>query len=192
MSGVWIYIEQANGDLAGVSRELLGKGLELADALNQPLAALAIGQGSATLAQRAFDFGANKAYIVDNAAVASYTTDGYVTAAVALFREYQPELLLTSADPLLRDFTAALAAELSVELAVEATDVNIENGQISATCSSHGGNESNTLVLNAARPAIIAVREHSFTEAKQQGARSGEVITGTLPASAVRTTTQIL
>ena len=114
-NGIWVYIEQANSDLAAVSRELLGKGRELADALDQPLAALVIGQGSATLAQRAFDFGADQAYIVDNTALANYTTDGYVTAAAALIREHQPELVLTSASFQMRDFAAALAAELGVK-----------------------------------------------------------------------------
>jgi electron transfer flavoprotein alpha subunit len=189
-NGIWVYIEQVGGDIAAISRELLGKGRQLADALGQPLAALVLGSGAATLAQRAFAFGADRAYIVDNEALAHYTTDGYVAAASALIKEHRPELLLTGASFQMRDFAAALAAELGVGLAVDATNVSVEGGQISAVRPSHGGNVINTLTFGAARPAIVAVRKQSFPEAAEQSGRGGETVTGTLPNGAIRTEVQ--
>lgn len=190
MPGVWVFVEQSGDDLAGVTRELLGKGRALADGLGQPLAVLVIGAQVGKLAERSFAFGADTAYVVEDAALGSYSTDAYVTAAVAAIKAHQPELLLTSAGFQMRDFTAALAAELGVGLAVDATDVQVSGGQISAVRPSHGGNVINTLTFNAARPVVVAARKQSFTEAGEQAGRSGDIVSVAMPAVDIRTQTQ--
>jgi len=186
-NGVWVFIEPGEHDIAPISRELLGKGRELAEALGQPLAALIIGSQVETLTERAFALGAASAYLVDDPALAHYTSDGYVAAAAALIREHAPELLLTGTSFQMRDFAAALAAELNVGLVVDATAITLEDGQISVVRPSHGGNVLNTMQFGAARPAIIAARKQSFPAAQAQAGRSGQVIRGTLPATAMRT-----
>lgn len=186
---IWVYIEKARraDDLAAVARELLGKGRALAEAAGVPLAALALGPAGAALAGRAFAYGADKAYVVDDEVLAQYTTDGYVGAAAALVQKYQPLLIMTGASFQMRDFSAALAAELGVGVAIDATNVTIEGDQISAVRPSHGGNVINTVVFDAARPAIVAVRKQSFPEAQEQPGRSGELITEAMPAVELRT-----
>ena len=42
--GVWVFVEQTEGEVARVSWELIGKGRELADALEVELSALVIGE----------------------------------------------------------------------------------------------------------------------------------------------------
>jgi electron transfer flavoprotein alpha subunit len=187
MPGVLVYIEQVGGDIAAISRELLGKGRELADSMGQPLAALIIGAQAGNLAERAFAFGADKAYVVEDGALASYTTDGYVAAAIAAVKETQPDLLLTGASFQLRDFAAALAADLGTGVAIDATNVSVEGGQISAIQPSHGGNVINTVTFTSTRPAIVAVRKQSFAEAAEQSGRSGEAIKVAMPAAEIRT-----
>ena len=186
-TGIWVFIEAHGGDVAAISRELLGKGRALADASGQPLGALVLGSGVDTLAQRAFAFGADTAYVVDNLALAHYTNDGYVGAAAALLREQGPSLLLTGASFQMRDFAAALAAELGVGLAVDATDVRVEGTAISAVRPSHGGNVVSALVFGDARPAIVAARKASFPEADEQPGRSGEIVRVAMPTLEIRT-----
>jgi electron transfer flavoprotein alpha subunit len=184
---IWVVVEQARYDdnISAVSRQLLNKGRELAGATGGSLAAVVL--GSAALAGRAFAYGADKAYVVDDSALASYTTDGWVGAAAELARKHQPALILTGATFQMRDFSAALAAELGVGLAIDVTNVAIEGDQISATRPSHGGNVINTLSLGIARPAVVAVRKGSFAEAQEQAGRSGETIDEAMPAVEIRT-----
>ncbi len=186
---IWVLIEKARhaDNIAAISRELLGKGRELADASGAPLAALVLGSGVDALAERAFAYGADKAYVVDDGTLAQYTTDGFVGAAAALAQQHQPALILTGSNFQMRDFSAALAAELGVGLAIDATGVAIEGGQISALRPSHGGNVVNTLQFGAARPAIIALRKQSSPEAKEQPGRSGETIKEAMPQVELRT-----
>lgn len=186
---IWVFIEKAGqGDnIAAISRELLGKGRALADATGGKLGALILGSGVAGLAARAFAYGADKAYVVDDAALGQYTTDAFVGAAAALAKQYQPALLMTGASFQMRDFSAALAADLGVGLAADANDVAIEGDKIVATRSSHGGNVVNSLNFAAARPAVVSVRKQSFAEADEQPGRSGETVTGAMPAVTART-----
>ena len=186
---IWVLIEKARSadNIAAISRELLGKGRQLADASGAKLGALVFGAGVAALAERAFAYGADKAYVVDDPALAQYTTDGFVGAAAALAHTYQPQLVLTGATFQMRDFSAALAAELGVGLAADATNVLIEGDQISAVRPSHGGNVLNTLVFGAARPAVVSVRKQSFAEAPEQPGRGGELVNEPLPSITIRT-----
>lgn len=185
---IWVLIEKARHDdnIAAISRELLGKGRQLADAGGVPLAALVLGSSVGGLAERAFAYGADKTYVVDDAALEHYTTDGFVGAAAALAKQYAPALILTGATFQMRDFSAALAAELGTGLAVDATNVTIEGDQISALRSSHGGNVINTVAFGSARPAVIAVRKQVFAEAAEQSGRSGELVAAAMPGVEIR------
>jgi electron transfer flavoprotein alpha subunit len=186
---IWVLIEKARhaDNIAVISRELLGKGRQLADAGGATLAALVLGSSVGDLAERAFAYGADKAYVVDDAALAQYTTDGFVGAAAALVKQYAPALILTGATFQMRDLSAALAAELGVGLAIDATNVTVEGDQISALRPSHGGNVINTITFGSARPAVIAVRKQVFAEAAEQAGRSGELVAAAMPGVEIRT-----
>ncbi|MBK9712952.1 MAG: electron transfer flavoprotein subunit alpha/FixB family protein [Kouleothrix sp.] len=186
---IWVLIEKARyeDNIAAISRQLLGKGRELAGASGGKLAALVLGSGVGGLAERAFAYGADKAYVVDDAALEQYTTDGYVGAAAALAKKYEPALILTGSSFQMRDFSAALAAELGVGIAVDSVNVTLEGDQISALRPSHGGNVINTVVFGAARPAVVSVRKQSFPEAPEQAGRSGEAVAEAMPAVEIRT-----
>jgi electron transfer flavoprotein alpha subunit len=186
---IWVVIEKARHEdnIAAISRQLLGKGRELASSSGAPLAALVLGSGVGALAGRAAAYGADKVYVVDDPALAQYTTDGYVGAAVALAQKYTPALILTGSSFQMRDFSAALAAELGAGLAADATSVAVEGDQISATRPSHGGNVINTIQFGAARPAVVSIRKGSFPDAQAQDGRSGEVVAEAMPPVEIRT-----
>jgi len=184
---IWVFIERsAQGDVAGVSKELLGKARELADANGMKVGALILGAGVGDIPSVAFSYGADTAYVVDDSALAQYTTDGYVGAAAALAKKYQPALILTGASFQMRDFSAALAAELDTGVAADSTNVSIENGVVSAVRSSHGGNVINTLTFAPGKIAVVSVRKQSFPEPKADPARSGAVVTEAMPAVPMR------
>lgn len=176
-NAIWVLIEKSSsGDgLANISRELLGKGRELADASGGSLGALVLGSGVASLAQDAISHGADTAYLFDDPALAPYTTDAHVGAVAALARQHAPLLVLTGSSFQMRDFSAALAAELGIGLAADVTGLTITDGQIRATRPSHGGNVINTLTFGAGKPGVVSVRKQSFAAAQGQPSRAGQV-----------------
>jgi electron transfer flavoprotein alpha subunit len=184
-SGVWVLIEHKGGEIAAISKELLGKGKEIADGLGQPLSALVIGDNTGSLVEQAFAAGAGKAYVVEDAALAQYTTDGYVAAAKAAIEAHQPEVLLTGSSLQMRDLTGALAAELGTGLAPDVTGLKVEGGQLAAIRPSHGANVVNTLTWGEARPMIASVRRQVGQPISGGGA--GEVVKVAMPQVNIRT-----
>jgi electron transfer flavoprotein alpha subunit len=184
-SGVWVLIEHKGGEIAAISKELLGKGKEIADGLGQPLSALVVGDNTGSLVEQAFAAGASKAYVVEDAALAQYTTDGYVAAAKAAIEAHQPEVLLTGSSLQMRDLTGALAAELGTGLAPDVTGLKVEGGQLAAIRPSHGANVVNTLTWGEARPMIASVRRQVGQPIS--GAGAGEVVKVALPQVNIRT-----
>lgn len=187
MAGVLVIIEQVDGGVAAVSRELLGKGKELAAALGGSLSAVVIGAGVADLAQQTASLGADTVYTVEDASLAAYTTDGYVAAASAAVEAAQPALILAGASFQMRDFGAALAADLDAGLAVDVTGLTVENGAISAMRPSHGGNVLNTYSFAAGKPVVALARKQSFQPAQEHGAGALQ----SLPMPAVQMRTQV-
>lgn len=66
MPGVLVYVEQVDGEIAAVTRELLGKGKELAAALGGPLSAVVVGSGVGAVAEKVTAYGADTVYTVDD------------------------------------------------------------------------------------------------------------------------------
>lgn len=184
-SGVWVLIEHKGGEIAAISKELLGKGKEIADGLGQALSALVVGDNTGSLVEQAFAAGAGKAYVVEDAALGQYTTDGYVAAAKAAIEAHQPEVLLTGSSLQMRDFTGALAAELGTGLAPDVTGLKLEGGQLAAVRPSHGANVVNTLTWGEARPMIASARRQVGQPIS--GGGSGEVVKVAMPQVAIRT-----
>ncbi|WP_041972696.1 4Fe-4S dicluster domain-containing protein, partial [Geobacter sp. OR-1] len=76
--GVWVFIEQTEGEAAKVSWELLGKGRELADAIGVPLSAIVLGDQVEPLCHEAFAHGADRAYLIDAPVLKHYRTESYL------------------------------------------------------------------------------------------------------------------
>ena len=63
--GIWVYIEQNDGEIAGVSLELLGAGRRLADKRGVELTGVLLGSGVIGLVDRIYEYGADKVIVID-------------------------------------------------------------------------------------------------------------------------------
>ncbi|HEX6289142.1 MAG TPA: electron transfer flavoprotein subunit alpha/FixB family protein [Herpetosiphonaceae bacterium] len=182
---IWFSVEAAGGDLTASTKELITKARELAEASGGQVAALILNPQAPQIADRVFAYGVSKAYVVEDAALEHYTTDAFVTAAAALIKEHQPRALLTSSSLQMRDFTAALAAELDTGLGPDCTNATVRDGQIVATRPSHGANVINTLGFNS-DIAIISLRRQAAAEAQPASGGTGEIVRGQAPQTGAR------
>ena len=76
--GVWVFVEQHQGEAHPVSWELLGVGRNLANDLAVELSAFVLGSGVGPLVQQAFGYGADRVYTVDDPVLARYRTVPYL------------------------------------------------------------------------------------------------------------------
>ncbi|MBN1460410.1 MAG: 4Fe-4S dicluster domain-containing protein, partial [Armatimonadetes bacterium] len=81
---VWVFVEHTDGRPASVSWELLGKGAELARDLGGRVCAAILDREVERLVKEAAAYGAERAYVIDNPALAHYSTAPYLRGLVRL------------------------------------------------------------------------------------------------------------
>lgn len=165
---IWVYAEIEEGKVAGVSLELLGKGRELAQALEVPLAAVLLGHRPRALADVLFAHGADIVYLADDPRLAEYTTLPFARVLTDLVRQKQPEIVLYGATPLGRDLAPRVASSLRAGLTADCTDLQIgsyESGgriyqqKLLQIRPAWGGNIIATIVSPDVLPQMATVRE---------------------------------
>lgn len=181
-SGVWVFVEQTEGEVAIVSWELLGKGRELADTLGVPLSALVIGAGVENLCAEAFAYGADKAYLLDAPVFRHYRTESYLRAVCQLIEKYKPEVILMGATGLGRDLAGAVATAVGTGLTADCTGLSIDDKRnLMQTRPAFGGNIMATIMCDKFRPQMATVRPHVMPISEKQPGKSGEIIRETCP-----------
>ncbi len=181
-SGVWVFVEQTEGEPATVSWELLGKGRELADTLAVSLAAIVIGYGVENLCAEAFAYGADKAYLVDAPVFRHYRTESYLQAVCELIAKYKPEVILMGATGLGRDLAGAVATAVGTGLTADCTGLSIDDKRnLMQTRPAFGGNIMATIMCDRFRPQMATVRPHVMPMSEKQPGKNGEIIRETCP-----------
>ncbi len=179
--GVWVFIEQTDGQPAEVSWELLGAGAELAKTLDVELCALVIGDRVENLCQESFACGATRVYLVDDPIFHYYRTEPYYQAICYLIEKYKPEIVLVGATGLGRDLAGAVATELQTGLTADCTGLSIDDQRfLLQTRPAFGGNIMATIMTERTRPQMATVRPHVMALPVKDSSRRGEIINESL------------
>ncbi|GFO64012.1 FAD-binding protein [Geomonas paludis] len=175
--GVWVFVEQTEGEPARVSWELMGKGRELADTLGVPLSAVVIGSHVEELCYHSFCYGADQAYLVDEPVFRHYRTEAYLKAVCRLIENYQPEIVLMGATGLGRDLAGAVATVVGTGLTADCTGLGIDDRRnLMQTRPAFGGNIMATIMCDKFRPQMATVRPHVMPLPERVEGKSGPVI----------------
>lgn len=162
--GVWVFAEQRDGNLQKVALELIGKGREIANSLNEKLTAVLIGYEVEPLAKTLIAHGADNVLVVDNALLKNYTTDGYAKALAQLSKERKPEVIFIGATNIGRDLGPRVAAKVATGLTADCTslDVDPDTQNLMMTRPAFGGNLMATIECPEYRPQMATVRPGVF------------------------------
>ncbi|PLR83986.1 electron transfer flavoprotein subunit alpha/FixB family protein [Bacillus sp. V33-4] len=176
--GVWIFIEQNEGIIEGVSLELLGAGRKLADKLEVPLAGVLLGDGIKGLCPKVISYGADQVYVIDNPVLKTYRTESYMKGIIFLAEKYKPEIFLYGATPNGKDLASAVATDLSTGLTADTTmlDVDVDKRLLEASRPAFGGNIMATILCKKHRPQMATVRPKVMKALEQDPSRTGEII----------------
>lgn len=175
--GVWVFIEQSDGEPAKVSWELLGKGRELADKLGVELCALVIGHQVEPLCHEAFRYGASKAYLLDHPIYRDYRTQPYLEACCHVIEQYKPEVILMGATGMGRDLAGAVATRVGTGLTADCTGLDIDDQRnLMQTRPAFGGNIMATIMCDKYRPQMATVRPHVMQMPEPLPSARGEII----------------
>lgn len=175
--GVWVFVEQTEGEAAEVSWELMGAGAELAKKLGVELCAVVIGSDVEHLCKEAFAYGATKAYLMDAPIFKYYRTEPYYKANCYLIEKFKPEIVLFGATGLGRDLAGAIATIVATGLTADCTGLDVdEKGSLMQTRPAFGGNIMATIMTEQTRPQMSTVRPHVMPLPEKDASRTGEII----------------
>lgn len=175
--GVWVFIEQTEGEPARVSWELLGAGKELAAKLEVPLSAVVIGSRVESLCHESFAYGADQAYLIDAPVFRHYRTEPYLDALCHLVEQHKPEIVLMGATGLGRDLAGAVATRVGTGLTADCTALGIDDRRnLMQTRPAFGGNIMATIMCDRFRPQMATVRPQVMPLPERLVMASGPII----------------
>ncbi len=130
--GVCVITEFRDGTFRRASFEIASEGRRLADALGEPLVAVALGDGVEAVAPDLGGYGVGKVYVIDDGLLKDYRAETFVPAIAEILQDLGPKVVLTSASVDGKDLSARLAARLEAGLATDCTELKIEGGGLKA------------------------------------------------------------
>ena len=188
--GVWVFVEQTEGEPAKVSWELLGVGAGLARNLGVELCALVVGENVEHLCKEAFAYGATKAYLLDAPVYKHYRTEAYVEGCCHLVEKYKPEIILMGATGMGRDLAGAIATRVATGLTADCTGLAIDDKRnLMQTRPAFGGNIMATIMCDKFRPQMSTVRPNVMQMPEHRDGADGEIVRDpfTVPEESVLT-----
>src|SRR5699024_5057809 len=119
--GVFVFVEQVDKEITGVSFELIGKAKELAKDLDAKVTAVLVGYQVGDLADKLAQFGADKVIIVDDKECEVYRTEPYTQTMYKVIEKYKPEIVLYGATAIGRDLAPRVSARVHTGLTADCT-----------------------------------------------------------------------
>lgn len=175
--GVWVFAEQRDGKVAGVSYELLGAGRRLSDELGVELGAVLFG-ADGDEANELIRWGADKVYLCNDPALMKFNDETYSELLSRLIKKHKPEIVLAGATHIGRSFIPRVAARLKTGLTADCTSFEIdkETGNLLQIRPAFGGNIMATILCPRHRPQMATVRPRVMKKGEYVADRAGEII----------------
>ena len=176
--GVWVFVEQTEGEPARVSLELLGKGRELADKLGVVLTAFLLGESVQDTSKELIFFGADEVIVADHPLLRDYRTELYTDIISEQVMARKPEVLIVGASPIGRDLAPRLSFRLNAGCTADCTglDIDEENRLFVSTRPAFGGNVMATIICPEHRPQMSTVRPGVMALPEKDDSREGQII----------------
>jgi len=161
---IWVFLEQTDGVLEGVSLELLSKGRQLADEVDWSLTGLLIGHQIKDLSDEAYTYGADEVWLADHPLLKLFTVDAYTHVAYQALTEAHPSVFLCGATPNGRDLAGRLAVRLRTGLNADCTDLRLDagTGVLTSEVTGFGGGVLALLESPEHRPQMSTIRPGVF------------------------------
>ena len=172
MSGIWVWIENSDGAVSTISREMLGAARAIADEIGEDLVGLVFGKDVGDVADEVFDLGADEIIGCDDESLSSFRVEAYGPLLTQLAQEHEPNVLVAGASTRGRDLTAWVAADLDVGLVTDGIAIEVEDAIVKVTRPVYAGKLLSTVFVKDGTQ-VITLRSRAFAQAESTG-NSGE------------------
>jgi electron transfer flavoprotein alpha subunit len=173
-SGILVFGEIRNGTLKSITAEVVTAANELSKAGGGPVSIALIGDASDAVTGAARALPAEKVFVARNAALSSYSTQGYATALQAIIEKSGAGIVLFGASTMGKDLSARTAAKCGAALFTDCTEVGLVDGALRVKRPVYSGKV--VLELEATAPLQFAsIRPNVFAAAAGGSAEVVEV-----------------
>ena len=158
--GVFVFAQQEDNKLTGVSMELVSKAKELAEALDTEVTAVVLGYEIGDMANKLGRYGADNVVLADAPELKVYMTEPYAHVLTSIIQEKKPEIVLYGATAIGRDLAPRVSARVHTGLTADCTglEVDPETKNLRMTRPAFGGNIMATIICPDYRPQMATVR----------------------------------
>jgi electron transfer flavoprotein alpha subunit len=175
LPAIWVYLEHDQGQLAGVSLELLARARALADPAGWTVTGLLLGHLVTGLADAAVAHGADEVWLWDDPLLEHFSIDGHARLVGEALLEGRPSVFLAGATHDGRDLAGRLAVRLRAGLTADCTGLMLDpkRGSLVGEVSGFGGGVLAMIETPTHRPQMATVRPGVFPPGQPDMARRG-------------------
>ncbi len=155
--GIWIFEEHDIHGTKNITLELLSEGQKLARRFKEELCVCLLGHQIEDYIPRLSQFGAVKAYLVDNPLLSKYDVDTYSFVLSDLIKEYDPSILMMGATPLGSELAPRVAARCGLPCIAEANQIKGKNKNLKITKFAYNDQLYATIKPGSKRPVVITI-----------------------------------
>jgi electron transfer flavoprotein alpha subunit len=166
MKEIFVLAEHRQGEIKGITFEMLTKGRELAEKTKSELIAVLFGKDIEGHAKTLSEY-AKKVLVVKDARLENFNSEAYQKVLSKLINERKPFLILIGHTSFGIDLAPSLAVSLNAPLATDCIDLNYENETLTVTRQMYGGKVNVNAVLRKAERYIATIRQATFPAEKE-------------------------
>ena len=159
-NGVWVFVEQREGEIVPVSLEILSEAYRIAKELGTGLSAVVLGYQLGQTIQQLSQYGAETIYISEAPEFKDYNTDAYTQQLSRMIWEHKPSVFFIGATHNGRDLGPRLASRLDTGLTADCTslDIDPDTQKLLMTRPAFGGNLMATIICPNFLPQMATIR----------------------------------
>jgi electron transfer flavoprotein alpha subunit len=161
MGEILVLAEHRRGELRDITFEMLGKGRELAEAMDASLVAVLLGHDVADFATELTRH-ANQVLVVEDERLEHFNADAYQQVLAHLITERKPSLVLMGQSAYGMDLAPSLATQLDLPLSTDCVGLEFEDGRPFAVREMYGGKVSARVAFRQADTYLVTVRQAAF------------------------------
>ncbi len=127
------FAEQRNNTFRKAAFETVSEAKRLADKLGTQVIAVIAGSSVSGIAADLGKFGAAKVYVIEDSALANYSTEGYTQALEEVIKKENGKIVLLAATAMGKDLSSRVAARFKAGLASDVTAISVDGGKLTIT-----------------------------------------------------------
>ena len=180
----FVYIDHFKGEVQPASWEAIGVAKSFGTAV-----ALVFGEGAdeiASVANAAFEYGADEVVVVDDAALTDYRAEPYASTLSALASSATPDLILLPTTARTRELAAMSAVDLSTGVLTDVSKFEMNGGQLVATRPIYEGKVLEKTICSG-KPIMATIPARAFPKPERVSGKTGTLTKGKAKTDALTT-----